>query len=108
MEKCPSCGKEFVKKPCKNVDGSINWKNMLLPDWYTLWIVVSILFILIGTKIIIEDCKYCLADPCGFADGLGCHRSFGLFSFNLSLINDSVSGSPCPSNSSISEDDLNR
>lgn len=71
--KCPHCKK--VPYPARLDEtkplgkGNINWKNALRMDWFTILVVLLILFSAWGYKHDIAACEEVIEDPYGFCGG---------------------------------------
>lgn len=66
--KCPGCGEKVVKCPIKDKEGNIIWKNLLIGDPMYIWIFISVMAIVIGVNMFMEDCNYIKDKPYEFCD----------------------------------------
>jgi len=72
VEHCPHCQQPIIKRPLKDNNGKIIWKNLFYIDATSFLFFIAILFLLIGFWQITGECKTYLADPCGTAIEYGC------------------------------------
>jgi len=71
MEKCPHCKAEYKKKPLKNLDGTWNWKNILIPDKEVIIYTVIILIMLFAHKSAVGHYEELVSDPTEFCESYG-------------------------------------
>jgi len=64
--KCPHCKK--VPYPAKNADGTLNWKNILRIDWWTILFIVWILFIAWAYQHDTAECMKIVEQPYTFCE----------------------------------------
>lgn len=88
VEHCPHCQRPLIKKPIKDTEGRIIWKNLFYIDGTSLLFFISIILLLIGFAQITGECKTYLADPCGTAITYGCRNIMP--GYNTSISNNAV------------------
>lgn len=85
MEKCPECGKKYSKYPLfKIVNGKKKpiIRNWLIPDMFTVIMLIAIFSSFYGLYTIYDDCKICLYEPNKY-----CAEQSSLFYRNIAIIN---------------------
>ena len=82
VQKCKRCGAKIIKFPFYEgqEDGikfelgktKINWINLFKIDWYSLILILLIVFMVIGYKSDISKCEKVINDPCEFCEESNC------------------------------------
>ena len=72
MEQCPKCSHKYAKKPLKDENGKLIWKNLIYMDTITIIMVIAVICILIGTKQMIDERKEIFSAPCDWCAEIGC------------------------------------
>ena len=72
MNKCPSCGHKYYKKPIKDAEGKIIWKNLLVMDFEWFIMLIALAMIIMGFYSYTSDLDQVRTDPCGFCAASNC------------------------------------
>lgn len=73
MNKCPDCGKEFVRFPLRDSNGKPIIRNWFKMDMVHFLFFLSIIIILFGFYKYNEQVKDVIANPCEYAKQVGCN-----------------------------------
>ena len=82
VDKCKSCEAKIVKFPLwkdqehgeKFEFNKIIWKNIFKMDWYSVILILVVIFMFWTYKHDIERCAEMINDPCGYCEKTNCCR----------------------------------
>jgi len=75
-EKCPECGHRYCKYPIKDDKGNIIWKNLFRIEPMHAIFAILLIVIIIGSDIMISDCREAVNNPCTWASNKGCSVAY--------------------------------
>jgi len=88
MNKCPNCKTRFANRPIlktefnnlKDENGkilwgkvwhNINWKNLLIPDWFSFMFAITMIAVMYGHNYDMQNCYVVIENPDGFCENNG-------------------------------------
>ena len=69
---CKHCGKTNIKRPIKDDQGNLIWKNLIIPDASTIFFILLVLFCAWAYQHDVEACFEVVERPCTYAARQGC------------------------------------